>query len=183
MKIAARCARPSAAARPGASAVRRRAGFLLLTVVTTVGGVGGTVRPVHRWSTPWSALVTFHRLAVGLALAACAIRLRGRAVVRPDAGPQASSDFSPAASSPSSALLNVVSCTPSVAPRRERRRRPGEELASMRQEARDFRLISTSAVLRQPRPPRAEEEQKLSQARWRPSTSSSSTRWTAEEIG
>ena len=142
-------------------------GFLLLTVVYVLLAVsGGNGSPVHPLVyAVVSFLVTFHRLAVGLPLAASAIGFEAVLSFRPDAGPQEASDFlSHAGFIAVFALLNVVFLHAEVSrQRRERRRRLEQELASMRQEARDFRLISTPLSADSRVRTRAEEEQKLSQ--------------------
>ncbi|HEX3695917.1 MAG TPA: diguanylate cyclase [Polyangia bacterium] len=142
-------------------------GILLLTVVYVLLAVsGGTSSPVHPLVyAVVSFLVTFHQLAVGLPLAAAAIGFEAVLSFRPSAGPSASADFlSHAGFIAIFALLNVVFLHAEVSrQRRERRRRLDEELASMKQEARDFRLISTSLSADSRVRSRAEEEQKLSQ--------------------
>jgi hypothetical protein len=102
-------------------------GFLLLTVVYVLLAVsGGTGSPVHPLVyAVVSFLVTFHRLAVGLPLAASAIGFEAVLSFRPDGGPQASSDFlSHSGFIAVFALLNVVFLHAEVSrQRRERRRR------------------------------------------------------------
>ena len=62
------------------------------------------------------------------------------------------------------ALLNVVFLHAEVArQRREHRRRLDDEVAAMREEARDFRLISTALAPESRVRTRDEEEEKLSQ--------------------
>ncbi len=142
-------------------------GLLLLTTVYLLlafsGGVTSSIYPLVYAVV--SFLVTFHRLAVGLPLAAAAI------------GFEAVLSFGPAASAEAAAafpghvgfiavfaLLNVVFLHAEVArQRRERRRRLEGEVAAMREEARDFRLISTALSAESRVRTRAEEQEKLSQ--------------------
>jgi two-component system cell cycle response regulator len=142
-------------------------GLLLLTTVYLLlafsGGVTSSIYPLVYAVV--SFLVTFHRLAVGLPLAAAAI------------GFEAVLSFGPAASAEAAAafpghvgfiavfaLLNVVFLHAEVArQRRERRRRLEGEVAAMREEARDFRLISTALSAESRVRSRAEEQEKLSQ--------------------
>jgi diguanylate cyclase (GGDEF)-like protein len=150
-------------------------GLLLLTATYVLLAVsGGVTSPVYPLVyAVVSFLVTFHRLAVGLPLAAAAIGFEAVLSLSPSA---------PLASTPLVStevltvflghagfiavfsLLNVVFLHAEVArQRREHRRRLDEEVASMRQEARDFRLISTALSADSRVRSRAEEEQKLSQ--------------------
>ncbi|HET6147052.1 MAG TPA: diguanylate cyclase [Polyangia bacterium] len=152
-------------------------GLLLLTTVYVLlavsGGAGSPVYPLVYAVV--SFLVTFHRLAVGLPLAGAAIGFE--AVLCFGHGAPAG----PTPADPTSAglgavfaghagfiavfaLLNVVFLHAEVArQRRERRRRLEEEIASMHQEARDFRLISTALSPESRVRTRAEEEEKISQ--------------------
>ena len=168
MKIAARVRTVERRRTPRREALSdAELGILLLTVVYVLLAVsGGTASPVHPLVyAVVSFLVTFHRLAVGLPLAVAAIGFEAVLSFRPGGGNEALSVFlSHAGFIAIFALLNVVFLHAEVSrQRRERRRRLEEELASMRQEARDFRLISTSLSADSRVRTRAEEEQKLSQ--------------------
>ena len=112
-----------------------------------------------------SFLVTFHRLWVGLPLAAAAVGFEAVLSFGPTAPPEAAAAFPGHAGFIAVfALLNVVFLHAEVArQRRERRRRLEGEVASMRQEARDFRLISTALSSDSRVRTRAEEQEKLSQ--------------------
>jgi hypothetical protein len=129
-------------------------GLLLLTAVYVLLAVsGGPTSPVYPLVyAVVSFLVTFHRLAVGLPLAAAAIGFEAVTCFSPLATGEhvAGADLAPTFLEHAGfiaifALLNVVFLHAEVArQRRERRRRLEEEIVSMRQEARDFRLISTA---------------------------------------
>jgi two-component system, cell cycle response regulator len=152
-------------------------GLLLLTAVYVLLAVsGGVTSPVYPLVyAVVSFLVTFHRLVVGLPLAVAAIGFEAVLCFGPRPSAVGSS-LSDAVSDLGGvfvghagfiavfALLNVVFLHAEVArQRRERRRRLGEEIASMRQEARDFRLISTALSADSRVRTRAEEEEKISQ--------------------
>ena len=145
-------------------------GLLLLTAVYVLLAVsGGATSPVYPLIyAVVSFLVTFHRLAVGLPLAAAAIGFEAVICFGPRAA-GAGADLAPTFLEHAGfiaifALLNVVFLHAEVArQRRERRRRLEEEIASMRQEARDFRLISTALSSDSRVRTRAEEEEKISQ--------------------
>jgi diguanylate cyclase (GGDEF)-like protein len=109
--------------------------------------------------------VTFHRLAVGLPLAAAAIGFEAVLCFGPGAPPEAAAAFPGHVSFIAVfALLNVVFLHAEVArQRREHRRRVEEEVTAMREEARDFRLISTALSPESRVRTRAEEQEKLSQ--------------------
>lgn len=142
-------------------------GLLLLTTVYLLlalsGGVTSAIYPMVYAVV--SFLVTFHRLSVGLPLAAAAI------------GFEAVLSFGPTASNESAgafpghvafiavfALLNVVFLHAEVArQRRERRKRLEGEVEAMREEAREFRLISTALSSESRVRSRDEEQEKLSQ--------------------
>ncbi len=142
-------------------------GLLLLTAtyvfLSIVGGPKATVHPLIYALV--SFLVTFHRLEVGVPLAAAAI------------GFEAIGAFSPHAPSDGPRVflghtgfivifagLNVAFLHAEVArQRREHRKRLEEEVTSMREEARDFRLISTALGSESRVRTRAEEVEKLSQ--------------------
>ena len=142
-------------------------GLLLLTATYVfLAALGGVPRPVFPLVYALvSFLVTFHRLAVGLPLALAAIALEAVMAFGPGAGPGAAAVF------PGHvvfivifAVLNVAFLHAEVArQRREHRRRLETEVASMREEARDFRLISTALPSESRVRTRAEEEEKLSQ--------------------
>jgi two-component system, cell cycle response regulator len=142
-------------------------GLLLLTAayvfLAALGGVTSPVFPLVYALV--SFLVTFHRLAVGIPLGLAAIALEGAMAFGPGAAPGAVDVF------PGHvvfiaifAVLNVAFLHAEVArQRREHRRRLETEVASMREEARDFRLISTALPSESRVRTRAEEEEKLSQ--------------------
>ncbi len=142
-------------------------GLLLLTTVYVLLAVsGGATSPVYPLVyAVVSFLVTFHRLAVGLPLAAAAIGFEAVICFSPRAAGDLSATFiGHAGFIAIFALLNVVFLHAEVArQRRERRRRLEEEIVSMRQEARDFRLISTALSSDSRVRTRAEEEEKISQ--------------------
>jgi len=142
-------------------------GLLLLTTVYLLlafsGGVGSTVYPLVYAVV--SFLVTFHRMVVGLPLAAVAIGFEAVLCFGPAGSPEAAAAFPGHASFIAVfALLNVVFLHAEVArQRREHRRRVDDEVAAMREEARDFRLISTALSPESRVRTRAEEQEKLSQ--------------------
>ncbi len=141
--------------------------LLLLTSVYVVlaisGGVGSPVYPLVYAVV--SFLVTFHRLAVGVPVAAAAIGFEAVLSFSPAVSPEAAASF------PEHVgfiiifgMLNVVFLHAEVdRQRREHRRRLEEEVASMREEAREFRLIATALSPDKNVRTRAEEEQKISQ--------------------
>jgi diguanylate cyclase (GGDEF)-like protein len=142
-------------------------GLVLLTAIYVLLAMsGGVVSPVYPLVyAVVSFLVTFHRLAVGLPLAAAAIGFEAVLAF----GPTVPLDHANAFPSHAGfigvfALLNVVFLHAEVArQRREHLRRVEDEVASMRQDARDFRLISTALSSEGRVRSREEEEQKLSQ--------------------
>ncbi|HVZ73582.1 MAG TPA: diguanylate cyclase [Polyangia bacterium] len=142
-------------------------GLLLLTAIYVLlavsGGVASSVYPLVYAVV--SFLVTFHRLAVGLPLAAAAIGFEAVLAFGPTVPPEHAAAFpSHAGFIGVFALLNVVFLHAEVArQRREHLRRVEDEVASMRQEARDFRLISTALSTDSRVRTREEEEQKLAQ--------------------
>ena len=142
-------------------------GLLLLTTVYLLlafsGGVTSAIYPLVYAVV--SFLVTFHRLAVGLPLAGAAIGFEAVLSFGPAASPEAAAAFPGHAGFIAVfALLNVVFLHAEVArQRRERRRRLEGEVAAMREEARDFRLISTALSAESRVRSRAEEQEKLSQ--------------------
>ncbi len=142
-------------------------GLLLLTTVYLLlafsGGVVSSIYPLVYAVV--SFLVTFHRLAVGLPLAAAAIGFEAVLSFGPTATPEAAAAFPGHVGFIAVfALLNVVFLHAEVArQRRERRRHLEGEVAAMREEARDFRLISTALSHESRVRSRAEEQEKLSQ--------------------
>jgi diguanylate cyclase (GGDEF)-like protein len=141
--------------------------LVLLTAIYVLlalsGGVTSAVYPLVYAVV--SFLVTFHRLAVGLPLAAAAIGFEAVLSFSPGVPAEHASLFPSHASFIAVfALLNVVFLHAEVArQRRDHLRRVEQEVASMRQEAADFRLISTALSPESRVRTRAEEEQKLSQ--------------------
>jgi len=142
-------------------------GLLLLTATYVLLAIsGGVASPVYPLAYALvSFLVTFHRLAVGLPLAAAAIGLEAVISFGPGAAPGASGSFAGHAGFLAIfASLNVVFLYAEVArQRREHRRRLEAEVSSMRESARDFRLISTALGADSRVRTRAEEVEKLSQ--------------------
>jgi two-component system, cell cycle response regulator len=142
-------------------------GLLLLTAVYVVLAIsGGAASPVYPLVyAVVSFLVTFHRLAVGLPLAAAAVGFEAVLSFSPALPREAAGSFvGHAGFIVVFALLNVVFLHAEVArQRREHRRRVDDEVASMREEAREFRLISTALSADSRVRSRAEEEQKISQ--------------------
>ena len=142
-------------------------GLLLLTTVYLLlafsGGVGSTVYPLVYAVV--SFLVTFHRLVVGLPLAGVAIGFEAVLCFGPAAAPEAAAAFPGHASFVAVfALLNVVFLHAEVArQRREHKQLVDDEVAAMREEARDFRLISTALSPESRVRTRDEEQEKLSQ--------------------
>jgi diguanylate cyclase (GGDEF)-like protein len=142
-------------------------GFVLLTAIYVLLALsGGVLSPVYPLVyAVVSFLVTFHRLAVGLPLAVAAIGFEAVLSFSPAVAPEHAATFPSHASFIAVfALLNVVFLHAEVArQRREHRRSVEDEVASMREEARDFRLISTALSAESRVRTREEEEQKLSQ--------------------
>jgi len=142
-------------------------GLLLLTTVYLLlafsGGVVSSIYPLVYAVV--SFLVTFHRLAVGLPLAGAAIGFEAVLSFGPTASPEAAAAFPGHVGFIAVfALLNVVFLHAEVArQRRERTRRLEGEVAAMREEARDFRLISTALSTESRVRSRAEEQEKISQ--------------------
>ena len=142
-------------------------GLLLLTTVYLLlafsGGVGSTVYPLVYAVV--SFLVTFHRLVVGLPLAGVAIGFEAVLCFGPAAPPEAGGVFIGHASFIAVfALLNVVFLHAEVArQRREHKQLVEDEVTAMREEARDFRLISTALSPESRVRTRDEEQEKLSQ--------------------
>jgi two-component system cell cycle response regulator len=142
-------------------------GLLLLTAtyvfLAAIGGVTSPVFPLVYALV--SFLVTFHRLGVGIPLGLAAIGLELVMAFGPGAAPGAGAVFvGHAVFIAIFAVLNVAFLHAEVArQRREHRKRLDTEVASMREEARDFRLISTALPSDSRVRTRAEEEEKLSQ--------------------
>ncbi len=142
-------------------------GLLLLTAtyvfLAVLGGVTSAVYPMVYALV--SFLVTFHRLAVGLPLSICAMGLEAIMAFGPGANPGAADGFAGHIGFIGIfAVLNVAFLHAEVArQRRERTRRLENEVATMREEARDFRLISTALTSESRVRTREEEEEKLSQ--------------------
>ncbi len=142
-------------------------GLLLLTTVYLLlalsGGVTSAIYPMVYAVV--SFLVTFHRLSVGLPLAGAAIGFEAVLSFGPTAPPEAAAAFpGHVAFIAVFALLNVVFLHAEVArQRRERRKRLEGEVAAMREEAREFRLISTALSSESRVRSRDEEQEKLSQ--------------------
>jgi two-component system, cell cycle response regulator len=167
-KIAARVRTAERRRTPRREAVSdAELGLLLLTTVYLLiafsGGVGSAVYPLVYAVV--SFLVTFHRLIVGLPLAASAIGFEAVSCFGPGAPPETAGLFAGHAGFIAVfALLNVVFLHAEMArQRRDHRRRVDEEVAAMREEARDFRLISTALSAESRVRTRAEEQEKLSQ--------------------
>ncbi len=142
-------------------------GLLLLTAtyvfLAALGGVTSPVFPLVY--TLVSFLVTFHRLVVGLPLALAAIGLEAIMAFGPGAAPGAADVFAGhVVFIVVFAVLNVAFLHAEVTrQRREHRKRLDTEVATMREEARDFRLISTALPSDSRVRSREEEEEKLSQ--------------------
>jgi two-component system cell cycle response regulator len=142
-------------------------GLLLLTAtyvfLAALGGVGSPVFPLVYALV--SFLVTFHRMRVGIPLALAAIALEAAMAFGPGSAPTAAAAFpGHAAFIVIFSGLNVAFLHAEVArQRREHHRRVETEVASMREEARDFRLTSTALPSESRVRSRAEEEEKLSQ--------------------
>ncbi|HEX4406086.1 MAG TPA: diguanylate cyclase [Polyangia bacterium] len=168
LKIAARVRTSERRRTPRREAISDvELGLVLLTAIYVLlamsGGVASSVYPLVYAVV--SFLVTFHRLAVGLPLAAAAIGFEAVLAFGPTVPVEQAAAFpSHAGFIGVFALLNVVFLHAEVArQRREHLRRVADEVASMRQEARDFRLISTALSTDSRVRTREEEEQKLSQ--------------------
>ena len=142
-------------------------GLLLLTAtyvfLSIVGGPTAAVHPLVYALVCF--LVTFHRLEVGVPLAAAAIGFEALEAFSARANADAPGVFyGHAGFIVVFAGLNVAFLHAEVArQRREHRKRLDEEVASMREEARDFRLISTALGSESRVRTRAEEVEKLSQ--------------------
>ena len=142
-------------------------GLLLLSAAYVFLAVlGGTLSPIYPLVYALvSFLVTFHPLKTGLPLAAAALGFEAVLAFGPGAAPGAATAFPAHAGFIAVfAVLNVAFLHAEVArQRREHRKRLEAEVLSMREEARDFRLISPALGADSRRRTRAEEEEKLSQ--------------------
>ena len=142
-------------------------GLLLLSAtyvfLSVVGGVTAPLYPLVYALV--SFLVTFHPLSVGCPLAAAALGFEAIMAYGPGAAAGAAAAFPGHAGFIAVfAVLNVAFLHAEVArQRRERRRCLEAEVASMREEARDFRLISSALSSDSRVRTRAQEEEKLSQ--------------------
>jgi two-component system cell cycle response regulator len=130
--------------------------------LSALGGITSPVYPLVYALV--SFLVTFHRLGVGIPLAVAAVGIEAVAAYGPAASPAGGAAFpAHAGFILIFALLNVAFLHSEVArQRREHRRRLDDEVASMREEAQEFRLAS-KAPSPEGRRSRDEEEEKLSQ--------------------
>jgi two-component system cell cycle response regulator len=142
-------------------------GLLLLSATYILLSVlGGTTSPIYPLVYALvSFLVTFHPLKTGTPLAAAALGFEAVMAFGPGATPGAAAAFPGHAGFITVfAILNVAFLHAEVArQRREHRKRLEEEVLSMREEARDFRLISPALGAESRLRTRAEEEEKLSQ--------------------
>ena len=142
-------------------------GLLLLSATYVFLSVmGGTTSPIYPLVYALvSFLVTFHPLNTGMPLAAAALGFEVVLAFGPGAAPGAAAAFPGHAGFIAVfAILNVAFLHAEVArQRREHRKRLEDEVLSMREEARDFRLISPALGADSRLRTRAEEEEKLSQ--------------------
>ena len=142
-------------------------GLLLLSATYVFLSVlGGSTSPIYPMVYALvSFLVTFHPLKTGMPLAAAALGFEAVLAFGPGAAPGAAAVFPGHAGFIAVfAILNVAFLHAEVArQRREHRKRLEEEVLSMREEARDFRLISPGLAPDSRLRTRAEEEEKLSQ--------------------
>ena len=142
-------------------------GLLLLSATYVFLSVlGGTTSPIYPLVYALvSFLVTFHPLKTGTPLAAAALVFEAVMAFGPGAHPGAAAAFPAHAGFIGVfAVLNVAFLHAEVArQRREHRKRLESEVQSMREEARDFRLISPGLGAESRLRTRAEEEEKLSQ--------------------
>jgi two-component system cell cycle response regulator len=142
-------------------------GLLLLSAAYVFLAVlGGTLSPIYPLVYALvSFLVTFHPLKTGGPLAIAALGFEAVLAFGPGAPPAAAAAFPVHAGFIAVfAVLNVAFLHAEVArQRREHRKRLEAEVQSMREEARDFRLISPALGADSRLRTRAEEEEKLSQ--------------------
>jgi two-component system cell cycle response regulator len=142
-------------------------GLLLLAAtyvfLSVLGGTTSLIYPLVYALV--SFLVTFHPLKTGTPLAAAALGFEAVMAFGPGAAPDAAAAFPGHAGFIAVfAVLNVAFLHAEVArQRREHRKRLEDEVLSMREEARDFRLISPGLGAESRLRTRAEEEEKLSQ--------------------
>ena len=142
-------------------------GLLLLSAtyvfLSVLGGITSPIYPLVYALV--SFLVTFHPLKTGAPLAAAALGFEAVLAFGPGASPGAATIFPAHAGFIAVfAVLNVAFLHAEVArQRREHRKRLDDEVQSMREEARDFRLISPGLGAESRLRSRAEEEEKLSQ--------------------
>jgi diguanylate cyclase (GGDEF)-like protein len=142
-------------------------GLLLLSAtyvfLSVLGGITSPIYPLVYALV--SFLVTFHPLKTGAPLAAAALGFEAVLAFGPGAAPGAALAFPAHAGFIGVfAVLNVAFLHAEVArQRREHRKRLDAEVQSMREEARDFRLISPGLGAESRLRTRAEEEEKLSQ--------------------
>jgi two-component system cell cycle response regulator len=140
--------------------------LLLAATYVFLSVLGGTTSPIYPLVYALvSFLVTFHPLKTGTPLAAAALGFEAVMAFGPGASPGAVAAFPGHAGFIAVfAVLNVAFLHAEVArQRREHRKRLEEEVLSMREEARDFRLISPGLGADSRLRTRAEEEEKLSQ--------------------
>jgi two-component system, cell cycle response regulator len=142
-------------------------GLLLLSATYVFLAVlGGATSPIYPLVYALvSFLVTFHPLKTGAPLALAALGFEATLAFGPGAVPGAAAAFPAHAGFIAVfAVLNVAFLHAEVArQRREHRKRLEAEVQSMREEARDFRLISPGLGAESRLRSRAEEEEKLSQ--------------------
>lgn len=142
-------------------------GLLLLSATYVFLSVlGGTPSPIYPLVYALvSFLVTFHPLKTGLLLALASLGFESVMAFGPGAAPGAAAAFPGHAGFIGVfAILNVAFLHAEVArQRREHRKRLEDEVLSMREEARDFRLISPGLGADSKLRSRAEQEEKLSQ--------------------
>jgi diguanylate cyclase (GGDEF)-like protein len=142
-------------------------GLLLLSAtyvfLSVVGGITSPLYPLVYALV--SFLVTFHPLSVGAPLAVAALGFEAVMAFGPGAAPGAAAVFPGHAGFIAVfAVLNVAFLHAEVArQRRENRKCIAAEVESMREEARDFRLISSALSSENRGRTRAEDEEKLSQ--------------------
>jgi diguanylate cyclase (GGDEF)-like protein len=168
IKVAARVSTSERRRNPRRELVSDLELGLLLLAATYVflSVLGGTTSPIYPLVYALvSFLVTFHPLKTGMPLALAALGFEAVVAFGPGAAPGAAAAF------PGHvgfivvfAILNVAFLHAEVArQRREHRKRLEDEVLSMREEARDFRLISPGLAAESRLRTRAEEEEKLSQ--------------------
>jgi len=140
--------------------------LLLAATYVFLSVMGGSLSPIYPLVYALvSFLVTFHPLKTGTLLAVAALGFETVMAFGPGAAPGAAAAFPGHAGFIAVfAILNVAFLHAEVArQRREHRKRLEDEVLSMREEARDFRLISPGLGVESRLRTRAEEEEKLSQ--------------------